>query len=165
MLTRVYIDNFLCLVNFALELDETNVLLGPNGCGKTSVLRALSLLQQLIARSARIDEVMSTEDLTRWQSRNEQRFELNLTIQENIYHYTLVVEHDRDRRRMRITKELLTHNDRPIFDSTDSNAQLYHDDYTEGPIYRLGLMYVSAQESKSLSSTSVSARACMARLK
>ena len=136
MLTRVYIDNFLCLVNFALELDETNVLLGPNGCGKTSVLRALSILQQLIARSARIDEVMSTDDLIRWQSRNEQRFELDLTIQENRYHYTLVIEHDRDRRRMRIVKELLTHDDRPIFDSTDSNAQLYHDDYTEGPMYR-----------------------------
>ena len=136
MLTKVYIDNFLCLVNFELKFDETNVLLGRNGCGKTSVLRALSLLQQLVARSARIDEVMSTEDLTRWQSRNEQRFELNLTIQDNIYHYKLVVEHDRDRRLMRIIKELLTHNDRPIFDSIDSNAQLYHDDYTEGPIYR-----------------------------
>lgn len=45
MLTRLYIDNFLCLVNFELELDETNVMLGPNGCGKTSVLKALSLLQ------------------------------------------------------------------------------------------------------------------------
>ena len=32
-------------------------------------------------------------------------------------------------------------------------------------MFRMGLMYVSAQESKSLSSTSVSARACMARLK
>ena len=33
------------------------------------------------------------------------------------------------------------------------------------PLFLKGLMYVSAQESKSLSSTSVSARACMARLK
>ncbi|MCY4173888.1 MAG: hypothetical protein OXF25_07465 [Cyanobacteria bacterium MAG CAR3_bin_5] len=37
--------NFLCLVDFALELDETNVLLVSNDCGKTSVLRALSILQ------------------------------------------------------------------------------------------------------------------------
>lgn len=135
MLTRLYIDNFLCLVNFELELDDTNVLLGPNGCGKTSVLKALSLLQQLITHSAKIDEVMSIGDLTRWQSRNEQRFELTLTINENIYHYTLVIEHDRDRRQMRIIKELLTHSDKPIFNFRDGNAQLYHDNYTEGPQY------------------------------
>ena len=136
MLTRVYIDNFLCLVNFALELDESNILLGPNGCGKTSVLKALSVLQQLITRSARIDEVMSTEDLTRWQRRNEQRFELDLTVDTSQYHYALVIEHDPGRGRMRIIKELLTHNDQPIFDCKESEAQLYRDDYTEGPIYR-----------------------------
>ena len=34
MLKRLY--NFLCLVNFELTLDETNVLLGTNGSGKTS---------------------------------------------------------------------------------------------------------------------------------
>ena len=135
MLTRLYVDNFLCLVNFELELDETNVLLGPNGCGKTSVLKALSLLQQLITHSAKIDEVMSIGDLTRWQSRNEQRFELTLTINENIYHYTLVIEHDRDRRQMRIINELLTHNDQTIFNFRDGNAQLYHDDYSRGPEY------------------------------
>lgn len=135
MLTRLYIDNFLCLVNFELELDETNVLLGSNGCGKTSVLRALSLLQNLISRGTRVDEVMSTGDLTRWQSRNEQRFELNLTLNQNIYHYTLVIDHDRERRRMRISKEQLTHDDQPIFDFRDGNAQLYHDDYSKGPEY------------------------------
>lgn len=68
---------------------------------------------------------MSIGDLTRWQSRNEQRFELTLTINENIYHYTLVIEHDRDRRRMRIIKELLSHNDQPIFDFRDGNAQSF----------------------------------------
>ncbi|OOV31205.1 hypothetical protein BV61_05065 [Candidatus Synechococcus spongiarum LMB bulk15M] len=135
MLTRLYIDNFLCLVNFELNLDETNVLLGPNGCGKTSVLKALSLLQQLIIRGARIDKVMSTGDLTRWDSRNEQCFELNLTVNENTYHYTLVIQHERSRHRMRIIKELLTHNNRPIFDFRDGNAQLYHDDYSQGPNY------------------------------
>lgn len=141
MLTRLYIDNFSCLVNFELELDETNVLLGPNGCGKTSVLKALSLLQKLITHSAKIDEVMSIGDLTRWQSRNEQRFELTLTINKNIYHYTLVIEHDRDRRRMRITKELLSHNDQPIFNFRDGNAQLYHDDYSRGPEYPFNWSY------------------------
>ena len=46
MLTRLYADNFRCLTNFELRLDETNVLLGPNGTGKTSVLDALRRMQQ-----------------------------------------------------------------------------------------------------------------------
>ena len=45
-------------------------------------------------------------------------------------------------------------NDQQFFELLINNFSFY-----------LGLMYVSAQESKSLSSTSVSARACMARLK
>jgi predicted ATP-dependent endonuclease of OLD family len=56
MITRLYIDNFRCLVNFELRLDETNVLLGPNGTGKTSVLDALRRIQALVARGARVDE-------------------------------------------------------------------------------------------------------------
>lgn len=141
MLKRLYIDNFLCLVNFELALDETNVLLGPNGCGKTAVLNALLILQKLIIRSAKIDDVMSTEDLTRWLKSDEQRFELDLAINEGTYHYALTIEHDRDRRRMRITEEELTHNSQTIFhfklnkENGEAQAQLYRDDYSEGPAY------------------------------
>ena len=35
MLKRFYADNFRCLTNFELKLDESNVFLGANGTGKT----------------------------------------------------------------------------------------------------------------------------------
>ena len=38
MLQRLYVDNYKCLVNFDLPLQELTLLLGPNGAGKTSVL-------------------------------------------------------------------------------------------------------------------------------
>ncbi len=41
MITRLYVDNYKCLVNFELRLDELTLLLGPNGVGKTSVLEAI----------------------------------------------------------------------------------------------------------------------------
>ena len=135
MLTRLYVDNFLCLVNFELTLDETNVLLGPNGTGKTSVLQALRRIQALVARGARIDETFPTNDLSLTQDRNEQRFELDLQVDGSVYRYVLGIEHDRDRRRMRIGEESLTHDDRRIFDFRSGNAQLYHDDYSEGTSY------------------------------
>ena len=135
MLTRFYVDNFLCLVNFELTLDETNVLLGPNGSGKTSVLQALRRIQALVARGAKIDEAFPTSDLSLTRNRDEQRFELDLQIDGSVYRYVLGVEHHRDRRRMRIGEESLMHDDKPIFTFRGGNAQLYHDDYTAGPSY------------------------------
>ena len=135
MLTRLYVDNFLCLTNFELTLNETNVLLGTNGSGKTSVLDALSRLQNLVARGAKIEEVLPATDMTLSQNRDEQRFELDLESGEDAYHYTLLIQHHRARRSLRIGEESLTHNDKLIFDFKEGEAQLYHDDYSEGRSY------------------------------
>ena len=135
MLTRIYIDNFLCLVNFELMLDEINVFLGPNGSGKTSVLNALAKLQNLVARGEKIEEVFPTKDLTISQDRSEQIFELDLSVDGNFYQYSLNVQHEKNRSRMRILQESLMHDNKPIFEFENGNAQLYHDDYTQGPSY------------------------------
>ena len=135
MLTRLYADNFLCLVNFELTLDERNVLLGANGSGKTSVLEALRRIRALVSRSERIEDVFPTRDLSLSQKRNKQRFELDLQIDEDSYRYVLTIEHDRHNKRMRIGEELLTHEEQPIFEFRQGNAQLYHDNYKQGPAY------------------------------
>ena len=135
MLKRLYIDNFLCLVNFELTLDETNVLLGPNGSGKTSVLRALHRIQRLISRGARLEEGFPAQHLSLTQDRGEQRFELDLEIDGDEYRYALGVKHDDDRRKIRIDEESLFQDDRPLFEFKDGNARLYGDDHSEGPTY------------------------------
>lgn len=135
MVTRLYIDNFRCLVNFDLKLDETNILLGSNGSGKTSVLDALRRIQDLVARGRRIEEAFPTDDLSLTQDRDLQRIELDLEIDGCSYHYALHVRHDRRRRRMRIAEESLNHDEKPIFSMEDGTAQLYHDDYNPGPAY------------------------------
>ena len=37
MLTRIHIDNYKCLTNFDLPLDNLTLLAGANGCGKSAV--------------------------------------------------------------------------------------------------------------------------------
>ena len=135
MVTRLYVDNFRCLVNFELKLDETNILLGPNGSGKTSVLDVLRRIQDLVARGARIEEAFPTDDLSSTQARNMQLVEVDLQIDDCAYHYALQIEHERPRRRMRIAEETLEHDDKPIFWLKRGDAQLYHDDYKKGPSY------------------------------
>ena len=135
MLKRFYADNFRCLTNFELELEEANVFLGTNGTGKSSVFTVLRKIQDLVARGGRIDEVFSASDRTVGQNRNTQHFEIDTDTDEHTYRYALTIEHDPGRDRMRINKETLEHDGRPIFEFENGQAQLYHDDYTAGPSY------------------------------
>ena len=135
MLTRLYADNFLCLVNFELALDESNVLLGANGSGKTSALEVLRRIRALVSRRERIEDVFPIRDLCLSQNRDKQHFELDLKIDGDSYRYLLVVEHDRPNKQMRIGEEALFHEGKPIFEFRQGDAQLYHDNYKKGPAY------------------------------
>ncbi|OHB75002.1 MAG: hypothetical protein A2Z25_13510 [Planctomycetes bacterium RBG_16_55_9] len=139
MLTRIYIDNFRCLVNFELRLDRLNLLLGDNGTGKTTVFDVLRRIQQFVTASAKVSSVFPAQDLTRWQSGRRQRFELNLQIEQSVYTYSLAVEHDEELRRMRIDQERLLVDDKPLFElkiaDRQATAQFYHDNFKPGPKY------------------------------
>ena len=52
MLQRLYADNYKCLVNFSLPLQELSPLLEPNGAGKTSVLDIVFALRRLLGEKA-----------------------------------------------------------------------------------------------------------------
>lgn len=135
MIRRFYADNFRCLVNFELKLSEENILLGANGSGKTSVLNVLRKMQDLIVRGSKVDEVFPGRDLSLWLHRNEQRFEIETQLDGDAFRYALTLEHDRARGRVQIKNETLEHHGNPLFAFNMGDAQLYHDDYSEGPQY------------------------------
>lgn len=135
MLKRIYIDNFRCLVNFEIKFDAINLLLGTNGSGKTSVFDVLRLLQDFIIGDARIHEAFPTTGLTRWQTGKHQRFELEIDAAGDRYVYCLLIDHDMDRRRMRVFEEKLDLNGNPLFACKEGVAQLYRDNHSPGPQY------------------------------
>ena len=47
MMTRLYANNFRCLVAFKAQFESFGVLCGPNGAGKSSVFDALALVRNL----------------------------------------------------------------------------------------------------------------------
>lgn len=136
MIRRFYADNFRCLVNFELELDETNIVLGSNGSGKTSVFDALRGIRDLAVRGVRIEEAFPQRDLSCLRNGGGvQRFELELHVDQDIYEYTLSVAHDPDRKEVRIRKEVLRHDKKPLFVYENDIVQLYRDDYRKGLHY------------------------------
>ena len=119
MIRRFYADNFRCLVNFELEFDELNVLLGANGTGKSSVFDVLQKVQSFVHRGGRIHEVFRRRDLSHLYPGNRrndpgdhgdggvrQKIELDLDIAGHSCQYRLAIGHrgpssDRARRSSR----------------------------------------------------------------
>ena len=137
MLQRLYADNYKCLVNFELNLQELSLLLGPNGAGKTSVLDIVFALRHLLGGGARVTDAdtFPTHTLTRWQERDIQTFEIDVLLDSDSFSYRLEVDHDRTSRRARIVTERLSQNRKPLFDCQMGEVRLYRDDYSEGPHY------------------------------
>ena len=151
MIRRFYADNFRCLANFELELDETNIVLGPNGSGKTSVFDVLRRIQNLTVRGATIEEAFPRRDLSCLQPDNVvQRFELDMFVDQDTYEYTLSVEHNPDRKSMRIRQEVLKHEKKPLFVYEKGIVRLYRDDYSKESFYpfdwtRSGIAFLHAR--------------------
>jgi len=138
MINRLYVDNYKCLVNFDLKLEELSLLLGPNGVGKSSVLDVIFALRQLLGGTAKVTDkdIFPTTTLTRWQDRNIQVFELGVSLEDDPdLVYRLEVEHDRPTRRARIVLESLTAKGKPLFEFKSGDVHLYRDDYSSGPVY------------------------------
>ena len=130
MIKRIRIENYKCLVNFDLELDELSLLLGLNGVGKTAVLDVVFALRRLLSGDARFTDadVFPTRTLTGWQSRDLQVFELQVLLAAETFTYLLEVEHQRETRLARIGRERLDVDGTTLFECVQNQVQLYDDD-------------------------------------
>jgi predicted ATPase len=91
MLTRLEIDNFRCFEGFVWEPARKQLILGANGCGKSSMMDALTNLRRFVAGDAKVDELFPLRERTKWLDRAEQRFGLHAEIDKVMYCYRLVV--------------------------------------------------------------------------
>lgn len=135
MLQRIFIDNYKCCVNFEVRFDSINLLLGDNGAGKSTVFETMRKIQALLGEGREIMDLFSVDSLTRWQTRDNQRFEVDVTGNGGDYRYELVIEHNRTRQLSRIRSERLWFDNHLLIDFEGGNAQLYRDNYSEGPNY------------------------------
>src|SRR6516165_2092457 len=77
MLTRVYIDNFRSFLNFEYFPERKQLLLGPNGSGKTSLLEAIRNVKSLVKGDS---NRFTQSTRTRWLDRAAQVVELEAEL-------------------------------------------------------------------------------------
>ena len=138
MLTRVYVHNYKCLVNFELRLGKISLLVGPNGSGKTALLDVIGSVRQLLLGEAKAAEpsCFPFSTLTTWQRDQVQVVEIDAAISDDNFRYRLEIEHDRyGKRGARVRLERLSSGDTTLFSFENGDVQLYRDDGSQGPAY------------------------------
>jgi predicted ATPase len=136
MLTRLYCDNYKCLVNFEFRPQPLQLLMGRNGAGKSTVFEVLELLGAFVRgepfRDEPLDEHLVGRTCTRWQRVERQRFELEVRGDEGEYRYELVVdEWGQPTAYPRVLKESVTLDGKPLFLFENGTLHLHNNQFLE----------------------------------
>ena len=116
MIRRFYVHNFRCLENFELPIAgrPSVLLIGKNGAGKSTIGRALKILQKIADGTSRIDEVLKPKDFARGRADAPMRFELEVTLNNQDYQYSIAFDLPPGLKELRVFDEALTANGGPV---------------------------------------------------
>ena len=120
MITRLYANNFRCLVAFEVKFDPFAVLCGANGAGKSSVFDALRLLRNLGTGDALLggsgENDVTRLEFTEWLDSRVQEFELGLRVGGHEFEYVIHIEQTNDNERPRVIREKALCDGQPLFE-------------------------------------------------
>jgi energy-coupling factor transporter ATP-binding protein EcfA2 len=125
MITRLYVNNFRCLVNFKGVFDSFAVLCGPNGAGKSSVFDAVRLIRNLGTGDGVLggtgDQDVPQLEFTRWTEGTKkestiQEFELGLSVDGHVFDYVLHLEQKANFEKPRVIHEKALCDGQPLFE-------------------------------------------------
>jgi hypothetical protein len=109
MITRLYANNFRCLVAFEAKFDSFGVLCGPNGAGKSSVFDAVRLLRNLGTGDGLLggtgEQDVPRLEFTQWLDSKIQEFELGLSVDGHLFDYVIHIEQRADFEKPRVIAE------------------------------------------------------------
>ncbi len=129
MLTRVYIDNFRCFVNFEYRPARKQLILGGNGSGKSSFLAAMLAIRQFAIVGKKAEDVLALNQRTRWLTKHEQTFELEVQLEGAVFVYRLVLGRWFDVPIPKVQSETLLCDTRTIFDFTNGEVHLFNEQF------------------------------------
>ncbi len=135
MLTRLYLDNFKGFVNFEHRPARKELILGRNGSGKSSLLEALLMLRQFVAKGDVFDDFSILAQRTRWLDQQQTTGELDAELDGGKYRYRLVIEPWGEPSRPRVVSETVHFEGKPIFEFKNGEVQLFNDRFEHKVTY------------------------------
>jgi predicted ATPase len=126
MIQRLYIHNFRCLENFELPVrgHSSALLIGKNGAGKTTVSFALEVLQKIARGTNRVKDLVKPKDLTRGRADAPMRFEIEVSLDAQVYEYVIAFELPEDFKELRVLEEKLAVDGKPVYSRERAQVRL-----------------------------------------
>jgi ABC-type lipoprotein export system ATPase subunit len=141
MITRLYANNFRCLVAFNTDFDSFGVLCGPNGSGKSSVFDALLLIRNLATGDGVLggdrDQDIPNLEFTNWHESDVQEFELSVTSEGHAFEYVIHIQQATDSEKPRIMKERATCDSKTLFERDFKGVSFKRPDGTQAGFFPL----------------------------
>jgi predicted ATPase len=122
MLTRLYIDNFLCFVNFEYRPERKQLLLGANGSGKSSVLTAIRYLKWFVSGE---ENRFTQSTRTRWQDLHLQVLEVEALLDGQKYEYRVEIGFSPETREPSVHLERLKASGAPVFELANGEIHFF----------------------------------------
>src|SRR5262249_4917812 len=98
-----------------------------NGSGKTTLFDVLAMLRDFCAAGLQVDPMLMGFTRTRWQEVPTQTFEIDVSGNEGLYTFRLIVDSWGHPARPRVVKEEVFYSGKPIFRFAGGEVQLFND--------------------------------------
>jgi len=127
MIKYLYANNYKSLVNFRIEFDQLNLMIGNNGTGKSSVLKLIIMLRDFINGGSRTLSLFLPGSTTKWMKSEVQTFELGLEDEKYSYSYMLEVAHLSDPKQSVVLLERVQCDEKIIYEMNQGKAIMVDD--------------------------------------
>ena len=136
MLTRVYIDNYLCFSNFEIELGPRQLIFGANGTGKSSLLQTLLLLKNFLLLGLPVEQPFPARTVTKSSKSMIQVFEIGCRVSGEEVLYRLEIEQGQYPSKAAVKTETLHADGRLVFEFAAPDVRIFDEQSTPISTYR-----------------------------
>lgn len=124
MLSRIYIDNFRCFVNFEYRPGKKQLLIGANGSGKSSLVDAILSVKSFLAGE---ENPFTPLTRTRWQNKPLEVIEIDAFLDRREYLYRLEIHFESETRQVSVHSESLKVSGVSSFELADGKLRFFID--------------------------------------